>query len=258
MAAWQLLQRAPLPNKRSKTRRGLISLATGVLPRATKCWMNRRSYIPNRNCRPAAALDAEFKRRKRVVADILGRQLINRNAGLNVGAIGFARMHARQPCRARTRVIAAAIAQSERCFAPTRRDAEIVFDIFQRLQNLRQLESAFAGGSPIGHVHAVGHENEKHARWAESAAAVVAAWARARWGTMPSSTGGRWRFRRRAKKCVVKVVYTFVCSVTLAACGMGRCGQSIIRPKSGNPVGHVFSNVIHHALVVASRPRPNA
>src|ERR1019366_8783102 len=62
---------------------------------------------------PAGVFGGEFERRQRsFLADVLGRDLVNSDAGADIFALGAARTRAVEPHRGGTAVIAAAIARN--------------------------------------------------------------------------------------------------------------------------------------------------
>ncbi len=106
-------------------------------------------------------LEGELQRRQlRLLAEFLGRDLVQRNAGFEVGAAaGLLRMRARQEARLGARMIAVALARQRIRFlaAHAAQDDQAVPKRRERLQDLREREGrAVAGRRPARHAHAVG------------------------------------------------------------------------------------------------------
>ena len=109
----------------------------------------RHRHVRARVARVAVAgerlrLQPELERRQlRVLAELLGRDLIGGNPQPEIGAAGLVRMHAGQERRGRARVVARAVA--ERPPGDLRQPAEHVDVLAERLERLhRRAELEFA------------------------------------------------------------------------------------------------------------------
>ena len=104
---------------------------------ARRWYSCRRSYSRSRSRRRGWALPRRFRaRRTESLAQLPRRDLIGRNAGVDVGAFGLLRMHAGQPRGARARVVAAAVA--ERAAVDLRQVAEHQHLVAERLKRLHR------------------------------------------------------------------------------------------------------------------------
>ena len=114
----------------------------------------------------ARVVASELERREaRVRGEMLRRDLIDRNAVLDVGAGGLARVHAREIRGARTRVVAGSVA--ERVAVPVREAGQhdgVLAERLERLHDPRELEpEALPLRRPVDHRDAVGHVGEAKA-----------------------------------------------------------------------------------------------
>ena len=110
----------------------------------------------------AVILGGQFERRqRRFLADLLRGDLIDGDAGVNVGAIGALGVDAVQEHRRGARVVAAVIAGSGGRGHLVRQIADhhhLVLERLQRGERAGKLERAFLGGRPVGHHAAVRDE----------------------------------------------------------------------------------------------------
>ena len=140
--------------------------------------------------RKAAALAPDLQAREAgQVADLIGRELIRRDARANPGAARLDRVAAGEPGRRRPGVVAAAVAERERVrLSQAGEDVELGLVWRERLHDGREREVlAFGSGRPQPHVHAVRDEEKRHPN------RLV------RGGTARPRRGGHHRFQRRKR-----------------------------------------------------------
>ena len=117
-----LLQRArraagsvlsPSPNRRSNTARGFGSIGSGVVGAAPGNRVGVRAAIAGvAAAGEARRVEADLERGElRALAELLGRDLVDRNAGVDVRAFGLLGVDAGEPGGARARVVARAVAE---------------------------------------------------------------------------------------------------------------------------------------------------
>ena len=147
----------PSPNSRSKTARGLISACSGVVGVAPGDGVGIRAAV-------AAVADAGALHRVepdlergelRLLPNCSRGDLVHRDARIDVGAGGLARVHAREPRRAPARVLADAFAGNglARLVVEVREHQQAVLERRERLHDRRELEPrAFRRGRPGRHV----------------------------------------------------------------------------------------------------------
>ena len=152
------------PNRRSKTRRGLVSGGIGVAgPRHARLLVYAHEYpesqlpMVRESSHPSSS-----EREPRVLADVLGRDLVDRDAVLDVGAGGLARMHAGQVGRGGTGMVAGTVAERGAVPMPeAREDQRVLAERLERLHHPRVLEpGAGRRRGPLIHRDAVGHVRE--------------------------------------------------------------------------------------------------
>ena len=100
---------APSPNSRSNTTRGSLSIGSGVRRRRPARWCScRRSCSRSRSRRrePTSSMRELERRKRRVLAELLRVDLVDRRAGREVGAFGLLRVRGGQEHRARARMVA--------------------------------------------------------------------------------------------------------------------------------------------------------
>ena len=112
---------------------------------------------------PAEIFGGQFERRqRRLLPDLLRRDLIDRHARPDVGAVGSLGMHAVQEDRRRSRVIAAVISGPSgrgHLVRQIRDHHHLILERLDRRERPRQLEiGAFARGCPVRHHRAMRNE----------------------------------------------------------------------------------------------------
>ena len=102
----------------------------------------------------------------RTVTDAGGRELVGRDTGADVGAVGLARLGAREEGGHRARVVAAAVTVGAGLVGREAREHREIFpDVSKRREDRRKFgrKRPFGADAPAVHVHAVRDVEERHA-----------------------------------------------------------------------------------------------
>ena len=135
----RLRREASCRGRRTAVRRpaaGWSRAASASSARATPgCWC-RRTSSPNRSCRPCASRRSRARARKSACGgEMLRRNLVDRDAVLDVGAGGFAGMHAGEIGGGRARVVAGTVAERIAVLVREAREHDrVLAEPFERLQ----------------------------------------------------------------------------------------------------------------------------
>ena len=148
-------QRPRIENRRQRLRLAAPRQVVGVRAGVARIAIARLARI----------FQAEFERREaRLPAHVVGHDLVERNAGLDIDQ-ALLDLHAGQVEAAAAAVIARAIEQrAPGIVGQVAEHEDVVLERLQRLQDARQLgELALVVRVPVAHDDAVGHIDERHA-----------------------------------------------------------------------------------------------